>query len=263
MKTPSCDLNGRVILVTGSTGHLGTAITKGLAGAGATVLLASRSVEKITDQLARLQSAGGTIHSFPCDITSDSQRQSVLKEIAERFGRLDGIVNNAYAQPKAKGAAAFLEAYNISVASVWALLNETRELLSKAAARNRGGASIVNIASMYGLVSPDLRMYSEPTPPNPPFYGAAKAGLLQLTRYLACELGLQNIRVNSISPGPFPAPTVGETDPEFIKHLGARNPLGRIGTPEELIGPVQFLLSDASSYVTGANLCVDGGWTAW
>ena len=249
--------------MTGSTGHLGTAIARGMSNAGATVLLVSRSVEKLMDQTAKLKSAGGTVHPFPCNITEDPQRRTVLKEIAERFGRLDGIINNAYAPPKGKSAEAFMEAYDISVASVWALVNGARELLSEAAAHNRGGASIVNVASMYGMVSPDIRMYSELTSPNPPFYGAAKAGLLQLTRYLACELGLQNIRVNSISPGPFPAPPVAEKDPEFIQRLGTRNPLGRIGDPDELIGPVLFLLSDASSYITGANLCVDGGWTAW
>ncbi len=116
---------------------------------------------------------------------------------------------------------------------------------------------------MYGVVSPDPRIYTETTRPNTPEYGAAKAGLLQLTRYLACQLGPMCIRVNSISPGPFPAPAVQQADPEFIRRLGHKNPLGRIGSPDELAGPVVFLASDASSYVTGANIVVDGGWTAW
>ena len=122
---------------------------------------------------------------------------------------------------------------------------------------------MINVASMYGLVSPDLRVYENAASTNPPFYGAAKAALLQLSRYLACELAKDNIRVNALCPGPFPCPSVKEANPEFIKKLENRVPLGRIGIAEELKGPVVFLASDDSSYVTGSTLNVDGGWTAW
>src|SRR5262249_30359417 len=115
----------------------------------------------------------------------------------------------------------------------------------------------------YGTVSPDLRVYTASTPPNPPFYGAAKAGLIQLSRYLACQYASRRIRVNAVSPGPFPAPSVGQKDPDFLGRLEQKTPFGRIARPEELVGPVVFLASDAASYVTGVDLAVDGGWTAW
>lgn len=263
MTTPLFDLRGRMILLTGSTGHLGQAMARGLADAGATVLLCSRSSKKTADQAKALAREGGTVEAIPFDVTNRKERRIALGDIARRHGRLDGIINNAYAQPGSRGTEAFLESCNVAVASAWGIVTDALELLTRTAAKNPGGASIVNISSMYGIVSPDLGIYSAITLPNPPFYGAAKAGLLQLTRYLACELGPRKIRVNAISPGPFPEPAVGKADPKFVKRLGSRNPLGRIGQPEELVGPILFLLSDAASFITGANLSVDGGWTAW
>ena len=263
MTTPLFDLRDRKILLTGSTGHLGQAMARGLADAGALILLNSRSHKRAADQAEALSGEGRTVEAIPFDITNGEERRNALSVIARRHGRLDGIINNAHAAPTSQGVEAFVEAYNIAVASVWGLVTDALELLTLAAAQNAAGASVVNISSMYGIVSPDLRIYSGITPPNPPSYGPAKAALLQLTRYLACELGPRRIRVNAISPGPFPAPAVGLTDPDFIQRLGSRNALGRIGQPSELVGPVLFLLSDSSSFVTGANLCVDGGWTAW
>jgi NAD(P)-dependent dehydrogenase (short-subunit alcohol dehydrogenase family) len=263
MNSPQFDLHTRVVLLTGSTGYLGQAMALGLADAGATVLLNSRLPQKVADQVAALSARGRIVEAVPFDVTDGEERRLALAGIARRHGRLDGIVNSAYAAPTGEGPEAFLEAYNVAVASAWALVTDALELLGLAAMQHPGGASVVNIASMYGIVSPDLRIYSDTTPPNPPFYGPAKAALLQLTRYLACELGPRKIRVNAVSPGPFPSPAVGREDPEFVKRLGSRVALGRIGQPLELTGPLIFLLSDASSFVTGANLVVDGGWTSW
>jgi NAD(P)-dependent dehydrogenase (short-subunit alcohol dehydrogenase family) len=116
---------------------------------------------------------------------------------------------------------------------------------------------------MYALVSPDLRVYDTAAGANPPFYGAAKAALLAWTRYAACEFGKENIRVNAISPGPFPSNKVQAENSAFVTRLAARVPMGRIGQSHEIGGPVLFLASSASSFVNGTNLIVDGGWTAW
>ena len=131
------------------------------------------------------------------------------------------------------------------------------------AVRDSGDASIVNVISMYGLVSPDPRNYDSPQGTNPPFYGAAKAGLAQLTRYAAVELGPQGIRCNGVAPGPFPSQQVQETAPELMACLADRVPLGRLGTAAEIGPPVAFLASPGASFVNGAILPVDGGWTVW
>jgi NAD(P)-dependent dehydrogenase (short-subunit alcohol dehydrogenase family) len=126
-----------------------------------------------------------------------------------------------------------------------------------------GRGSIVLFSSMYGSVSPDPRAYVAPMNPNPLEYGVGKAGIQQMTRYLAVHWGRKGVRVNCISPGPFPNPALQRDNPAFIERLAAKSPLGRIGQADEISGAVAFLLSDAASYLTGHNLAVDGGWTAW
>jgi NAD(P)-dependent dehydrogenase (short-subunit alcohol dehydrogenase family) len=116
---------------------------------------------------------------------------------------------------------------------------------------------------MYGIVSPITDVYDTPQSTNPPSYGAAKAALGQLTRYAACEFGHEGIRVNAVAPGPFPAPVVQQQSPEFVARLCQQVPMKRIGSAEEIAGPVAFLLSRAASFVNGAVLTVDGGWTSW
>jgi NAD(P)-dependent dehydrogenase (short-subunit alcohol dehydrogenase family) len=160
------------------------------------------------------------------------------------------------------GAQAYRDSFEVGVVAVHGLLQASMQALKKAV-RECGDASVINMASMYGMVSPDPRIYDSPTVANPPFYGAAKGALLQLTRYAACELGPIGIRVNSISPGAFPSEAVRTSSPDFISRLSARIPLGRPGRAEEIVGPLLFLASPASSYVNGANLVVDGGWTSW
>jgi len=248
-------LQGRVAVVTGAAGHLGAPMARALAGAGAKVYLLGRNpapLEVLSRQI------GPSATAAMVDVTDASQVSRFLQGIAER--RLDVLVNNAYAGASPDGDP-FARAYEITVTAAFRLVRESLPLLRQAVAAS-GGASVINITSMYGMVSPDPRVY-EDSPPNPPFYGAAKAGLIQLTRHLAAELGAEKIRVNAISPGPFPSPASQQNFPMLMRNLEKKVPLERLGRPEELAGAVLFLASDASSYVTGTNLPVDGGWTAW
>ena len=127
----------------------------------------------------------------------------------------------------------------------------------------QGHGSIVLFSSMYGMVSPDPKVYRAPMKPNPIDYGASKAAIIQLTRYLAVHYGPSGLRFNSLAPGPFPNPAVQTAHPEFVAEIGQKTALGRIGQNAEIVGPTLFLLSDGASFVTGHNLVVDGGWTAW
>jgi NAD(P)-dependent dehydrogenase (short-subunit alcohol dehydrogenase family) len=126
-----------------------------------------------------------------------------------------------------------------------------------------GGGSIVLFSSMYGSVSPDPSIYLDPMTPNPIEYGVGKAGIQQMARYFAVHFGKSGVRCNAISPGPFPNPTIQAEKPDFIQRLTAKVPLGRVGQASEIAGAVEFLVSDRSSFITGINLPVDGGWTAW
>ena len=257
-------LNGQTAFVTGATGHLGRAIAFGLAEAGAHVLVNSRDRQRADETARALRDAGWSAEPMAFDVANKGAVDTAMRELQGR--PIHALVNNAYAGGAGTIETAeerqYRESYEISLVAAHNLLRAALPCL-RAAVSQTGRASVINIASMYGLVSPDARIYGSAAEVNPPFYGASKAALLQWTRYAACELGPQGIRVNSVSPGPFPAESVQQTRPEFIEKLKAKVPLGRIGHPAEAAGPVVFLASAASGFVNGANLVVDGGWTAW
>ncbi|NLX91879.1 MAG: SDR family oxidoreductase [Firmicutes bacterium] len=260
------NLEGRTALVTGASGHLGKSIVRALCEAGAHVILNGTSSEKIELLENELVKSGYSVSTAVFDITDEMMLKTAARKI-EVIGRLDILVNNAYSGKsgtiESSTPESFNSAYNIAVTSAFNIIKSTLPVLKKTAKLTRGGASIINIASMYGTVSPDPAIYGDSGENNPPFYGAAKAGLIQLTRYLACHLAPYNIRVNSISPGPFPRQEVISNNPVFVNKLCEKVPMKRVGHPDEIKGPVLFLASDGSSYVTGINLPVDGGWTAW
>jgi NAD(P)-dependent dehydrogenase (short-subunit alcohol dehydrogenase family) len=260
-------LKGRIALVTGAAGHIGRHIVSALCDGGAHVIMNGRNETHLEAERERVSRSGKSVSAIAGDITDDSFLDRLSKQIEKDFGRLDIVVNNAYSGKtntlESATLADFENAFKIAVVSAFRIVQLTTGLLEKAAEASGGSASVINIATMYAVVSPNPAIYGNTRQNNPPDYGAAKAGLLQYTRYAACHLAPHKIRVNAISPGPFPAPRTIETMPEFICELNRKNPMGRVGTPDELRGAILFLASDASSYVTGVNIPVDGGWTAW
>lgn len=261
------DLRGRTVLLTGATGRLGEKMAFGLAEAQAHVLVNSRSSLKCQQLASAITRKGGKASPLPFDITGEAKMTNALAKIKRQFKGLDVLINNAYA-PSANTiekstAKDFRDSYERAVVAPFLLLQGALPLLKEAAKKNRGGASVINIASMYGSVSPDPSIYEGSQMNNPPYYGAAKAALIQFTKYAACHLAPFKIRVNAISPGPFPGPEVRRKQASFFRALCRKVPLGRVGNPEELQGAVVFLASDAASFITGVNLPVDGGWTAW
>lgn len=257
-------LDNRVILLTGATGYFGAAMAEGIIKSGAIVILAGRTKNKL-EQLSK--KLGDRAQPIVLDMVSEELCVETISWIQKTFNQLDGIVNNAYSGRVGTidqiNPNDFANACAINLTGPFQLIKAALPILEKTAKKNDGGASIVNISSMYGKVSPDPRIYGNSGQNNPIQYGVAKGGLIQMTRYLACHLADKKIRVNSISPGAFPRPNIRESAPEFLKQLEQKIPMGRIGYAHEIIGPVLFLLSSASSYVTGADISVDGGWTAW
>lgn len=257
-------LEGKNVLVTGATGYLGRAIVLGLSQLGARTFVNGRDRSSVSAFVEEVQAENLFAESAVFDINDEAAVQAWFQEIGGM--PLHGLVNNAYAggagSIETSSDTEFRDSYEIALVSANRILREALPSL-RTAVSETGGASVVNIGSMYGTVSPDQSIYSGKSAANPPFYGAAKAALIQWTRYAACEFGAEGIRVNSVSPGPFPSHAVQASNVEFVKTLASKVPMGRIGQAEELQGPLSFLISDAASFVNGANLAVDGGWTCW
>ncbi len=258
------DLSGKGIVVSGGGGWLGASLSLGIASAGATVVMCGRRAEPLAAVTAEAEARKlrGRVVAEVADVGREDDMERVLDRAMKEIGSVHGLVNNACSPAPGR----LLEVSRASVQQTLDSVVADTILATQAAARRmrkHGGGSILNIASMYGLVSPQPASYRDaPDLHNPPAYGAGKAGVIQFSRYAACELADDGIRVNSLSPGAFPPPEVRERR-EFTAELIARIPLGRIAEPSELVGPAVFLLSPAASYVTGHNLVVDGGWTAW
>jgi NAD(P)-dependent dehydrogenase (short-subunit alcohol dehydrogenase family) len=254
-------LQGRVAIVTGAAGWLGSAMSRALAEAGATLVVTSRDGEQAQVFADSLPGSGHLGMAF-----EQAQTETIpafIEEVVARLGRVDVLVNNAYGgtAPDIDNATAedFDNAFHTGVTAYFLLAREVVHHLRQ----RKAAGSIINIASMYGVVASYPSAYEDLPVNSPPNYHALKGGVVHLTRHLAAYWAGDNVRVNAISPGPFPKPQTQEEMPEFIERLSAKVPLGRMGRPEELKGLVVLLASDAGSYITGQNILVDGGWTAW
>jgi gluconate 5-dehydrogenase len=254
-------LHGRVAIVTGACGGLGSAMSRGLAEAGARLVVTSRDGGQAADFAASLPGEG---HLGLALAQGDTDAiPSFVSQVVERLGRVDVLVNNAYGgtAPSIDSATAedFDRAYHTGVTAYFLLAREVAHHL-----RDRGApGAIINIASMYGVVGSYPDAYTDLPVNSPPNYHALKGGVVHLTRHLAVYWARHGIRVNAISPGPFPKPETHAQQPEFIARLESKTPAGRMGRPEDLKGAAVLLASDAGAYITGQNLLVDGGWTAW
>ena len=255
-------LKGKVAIVTGAAGWLGSAMSRALAEAGARVLVTSRQAAQAEAFAATLAGDGHLGLGF-----SQGETDTIPQFVAEavsRMGQIDILVNNAYGGPPSDidtaTAADFDEAYHVGVTAYFLL---ARDVAKHLRGRKAPGA-IINIGSMYGVVASYPDAYEGLGINSPPNYHGLKGGIAHLTRHLAAYWAEDNIRVNCLSPGPFPKmPDIHEAHPGFIARLEAKVPLGRIGKPEELKGVILLLASDAGNYITGQNILVDGGWTAW
>lgn len=260
-------LDKKVILVTGAAGHLGSAITRRLHQAGACLYMNGRDLEKLSELKQQIDDKSERLRPLPFDIADAKARDQALHTIKQETDSLDGLVNNAFIPHNAHFEVTdmddFQKSFQVNVSATYDLSRKCFPLLQRKDGGAQGMSSIVNIASMYGMVSPDPSIYGDSGMNSPPFYGASKAALIQLTRYMAAHITEKGIRTNAVSPGPFPPASIKDTSPEFHKNLCAKTPIERIGNPEEVSATVHFLLSDDASYVNGANIPVDGGWTAW
>ncbi len=258
------DLTNQIALVTGAPGQLGVAMSDALAELGAHVVVVSRT-EKDCEELAKhLSEKYQDSMAVPADVTNPNEVQAMADLVNDEFGRLDILVNNAYSGQTTRfeemSVEEFRQGIDSALTSTFLTTRETLPMLRD------GGASIINIASIYGVVAPNHSIYGETRLNNPAHYGAAKAGVIQLSRWLATRYADEGIRANALTPGGIYNPEIKsrqDYDEVFVPNYEDLTPLGRMGNPKDLKGAIAFLASDASSWVTGQNLIVDGGWTAW
>lgn len=274
------DLSGRVAVVTGGAGLLGSEFCQTLASAGAHVIVADvdeQAAAALAHSLNTRWPLSETSVEIPramaigTDVSKAGPVQTMVASTLHNFGRLDVLVNSAALDPKfdLEHGGAHINAFEHYPLEAWnrALeVNLTGMFLCCQAAvapmLSQGAGVIINVSSIYGLVGPDQRIYQregERPQYKPAYYSVTKAGVLGLTRYLATYYAGKNIRVNALTPGG----VFNQHDQAFVQAYSARTVLGRMARKDEMNGALLFLASQASAYMTGANLVVDGGWTSW
>lgn len=258
------DLSGRVAIVTGGAGKLGSQICEGLAEARAHVVVASRQLERCQRKAEELTAQGTEAFALPLEVTSKESWQHLVQDVTAKFGRLDILVNNAYSGRLGRLEEMTLEDFESATRTGLSSVFLGSQAVVPIMRKVRKGV-IINISSIYGIVSPDHRVYGRTGMNSPCNYGAAKAGIIQLTRWLATYLAPDGIRANSISPGGFYNEKLRKLEDydHFVENYRYKTPMGRMGGETDLKGTAVFLASAASEYITGHNLVVDGGWTVW
>jgi 2-deoxy-D-gluconate 3-dehydrogenase len=264
-------LTGRTAIVTGGAGLLGAQFSRCLAEAGANVIVADLEGSSAEGVAQSIIQAGFSAQGIEVDVRQPDSTKAMLEAAHDYFDRVQILVNSAALDPKfdpehqVEGQNAFeeypLEQWNQALAvNLTGMFLCCQAVVSDMLENSSG--SIINICSTYGLVGPDQRIYQQPDKPvqyKPVYYPVTKAGVMGLTRYLATYYEGRNIRVNALTPGG----VFNNHEEAFVRNYATRTVLGRMAEPDEMNGALLFLASDASSYMTGANLVVDGGWTAW
>ena len=254
----SFSLKGKIALVTAGAGPLfGRSISEALAEAGATLITASRSLDANHAFAEELRQKGFDVHGMELDITVVDSINRLHAQVIERFGRLDILVNSALARVGGSFETQSTEDWMYSAhGDMVGLFAMCKAFINDMVRQGKG--SIINISSIYGVVANDPGLYEGTDMLQPPHYNFVKAGMINFTRYIATYYSRKGVRANCISPGGYfddqPAP--------FVKSYNRRVPIGRMLHKDDIKGAVVFLASDASAYVTGINLLVDGGWTA-
>ena len=248
-------LNGRVAVVTGASSGLGVGFARALAQAGANLVLAARRADRLESLAAELREAGAEVLPVACDVTDPNQVEALKDACLERFGRADILVNNAgtteIVPAENESEEAFLRVLNVNLNGAFYCAQRFGRVMLEA-----GQGSIINVASILGLVGSGSIPQAG--------YVASKGAVVNLTRELAAQWARRGVRVNGIAPGFFKSEMTEEmfSDERSMSWLRRKTPAGRPGEVEELYGAVIYLASDASSYVTGQTIAVDGGWTA-
>lgn len=255
-------LENKVIMTTGGAGHLGSSISKALASFGANVVLIGRNEQKLRDFVNQNRTPGNNCFEyFICDVTREEDFQEVVGKVVSNHGTIDVFINAAHSGKREifedLTKSAWNDGLEHTLTHYFTCIKAVSPIMLKA-----GSGSIINIASLWSYLAPDQRMYLD-LQNNPPIhYAVSKGGILQMTKYLATLWADKGIRVNAISPGWFPKKR-GPERPDYMHEITKRIPMGRIGQPDDLAGITIYLASDASSYVTGQNFIIDGGYSVW
>lgn len=253
-------LQGKAALMTGASGYLGSAMARGLAEAGARVIVTSRHRARAELAARELPEVSSGPHlAVELDHLNEESIQHGFAEAVQLAGQVDVVVNNGHDPLGSDWSTVNAAQFRRQLDNLTGYFLLSRMFHDHVKARCSQG-SLVLIGSMYGVVGSYPDVYEGIGAANPVAYQALKGGIIQMTRHLAVYWAADGLRVNCLSPGPFPNP---DAPGELVGRIAARTPLRRIGIPEELKGAIVFLASDASSYLTGQNLIIDGGWTAW
>jgi gluconate 5-dehydrogenase len=254
------DLSGQVALITGGTGHLGSAMARALAEAGALVVISSREVAKARAAAMDLPCPGSARHhGVALDHMEPKSIETGFTDAVALAGRIDVLVNNGNESAPSDWTTATAEEFNRTLANATGYFLLARLFRNHVVGRQASG-SVIMLGSMYGLVASYPDAYEGVCNASPVAYHALKGGIVHMTRHLAAYWARDGIRVNCLSPGPFPTEKAPKA---MVERLCTKLPMKRMGLPHELKGAIVFLASRASSFMTGQNLVIDGGWTAW